>query len=386
MSKNAVHNTKILFALPSFHVGGIEKHLLKQFAHFDQEKYTFHLVTFFHNEGRPDLYDSIPSSVHVHRMYFTTGIDIRNTWKLFLLLREIRPDIVVSSMVFPNTLMRALKPFVGYKVIAREHNTYADKTLRHKLRDHICAYFSDAIVAVSRTVAEYASRQAWIPRRKFSIIHNGVDIDAIQAYKDTHPDVARTICTEFNLPPRTRILLNVARIKPQKNHTLLIEAFAQFVAKHPDHVLFILGAGADEEKMHAKVRELGLTRSIFIPGYREDVYAFYMASTCFVLTSDIEGFPNVAIEAMAFGLPVLSTRVAGIDEILEEGKNGYFLDRNPEQVCATMEKFVTLHRKEKENMTSTCLNTVKKYTMLANVQKYEALFLTLSNHHVSSNS
>lgn len=374
MADQTIQKKIILFALPSLHVGGIERHLLKQFAHFDRDKYEFHLLTFFHNAGRPDLYVQVPAHVQVHRFFFSIGIDLKNTWELLKFLRQLRPDLVVSSMVFPNTIMRLLKPLVGYKIIAREHNTYTDKTFRHKLRDHVCSYFGDAIVAVSGMVADYAATQANIPREKFVVIQNGVDLAEIEHFKKTSAGKVQDLYKEFSLAPHTKIVLNVARIKPQKNHSLLIDAFACFVKDHPEYVLFILGTGADEEKIRQKVITMGLEKSVLLAGYREDVYTFYSASDFFILTSDIEGFPNVVVEAMAFGLPVLSTQVAGIDELVEHGVNGYVLEREVQSVTGTLLQVATLDKEVLVQMRRSSSEVASRYSIQKNVKQYEALF------------
>lgn len=368
------HKKRILFALPGLHVGGIEKHLLKQLAHFNREKYELHLLTFFYIAGSPDLFAQVPPYVHVHRFAFSIGIDIKNTWRLLQFLRNLRPDLVVSSMVFPNTIMRLLKPLVGYKVIAREHNTYTDKTFRHKFRDHVCAHLSDAIVAVSPMVADYAAAQARIPRAAFTVIQNGVDLEDITQYQKTSAEKVHKLYEEFSLPPGTKIVLNVARLKPQKNHTLLIEAFARFVEHHPDYVLFMLGTGADQDTIRLKIKEMGLEGKVIMAGYREDVYTFYAASDFFILTSDIEGFPNVAVEAMAFGLPVLSTLVAGIDELVEPGVNGFLLERNTSAVVETLSRFVALDIGARTQMRVQCEKTAHRYAIVKNVVRYEELF------------
>ncbi len=376
-----MNNTKskkiIVFGLASFKPGGIEKQLIKQLQHFDRSVYSFHIITLFQYAGQPVLYDQLPEWVHVHKMLFKDGIDLKNAWRLLQVLRSIKPDLVVSSMVFPNTIFRMLKPLVGYKSIAREHNTYNDKTLRHKIRDHIFSYVSETIVAVSKTVARYASQQAHIPLRKFIVVHNGVDIDAIKRYRKTSEQKVKKLYAEFNLSSDSKIVLNVARLKPQKNHTLLIDAFAKFLENHPEYVLFIVGAGADEDKLHKKVNDMNLKKKIFLVGYREDVYTFYSASDFFVLTSDIEGFPNVGLEAMAFGLPLLSTKVSGVDEFLEEGKNGYFLERTVDDVCDKMEVVIKLEKNKLLLMQKNCRKTVVNFSIRKCVSEYELLFKSI---------
>jgi glycosyltransferase involved in cell wall biosynthesis len=283
-------------------------------------------------------------------------------------------------MVTANTLVRYLRPFVGYKVIAREHNTYEDKGLRHKIRDHIGAYFSSRIVAVSKTVADFSSRQSRIPRTWFTVIYNGIDTKRVEDFLATEATAkVAALRREFQWGHDTKIILNVARLKKHKNHRLLIDGFAQYIKAHPteDVVLCIVSAGSEEASLRAYVTQLGLDGQVVLTGYRDDVYTFFAAAKVFFLTSDIEGFPNVAIEAFAFGVPVASTVVSGIDEIVVDGQQGKLLERTPESVCATMEWFFELSDEAYKALSLHAKATAANFEIRRIVKEYEDLFQEL---------
>jgi glycosyltransferase involved in cell wall biosynthesis len=371
----------IVYVLPSLVAsGGIERQFLAQMKVIDTTKFIVHVVTLCTYAGRESLYEQLPAHVTAHELSWRGGFDVRTIWTLFCLLRRIRPAVVVSSMVTANTLTRYLRPFVGYQVIAREHNTYEDKTLRHKIRDHIGAYFSSRIVAVSKTVADFSSRQSWISRRWFTVIYNGIDTSRVTNFLATEaPTKVEALRAEFGWGQRTKILLNVARLKKHKNHRLLIDGFALYLRQHPaaDVVLCIVSAGSEEANLRKYIAELGLTQRIVLTGYRNDVYTFFAAAHAFFLTSDIEGFPNVAIESMAFGVPVASTRVSGIDEILVDGGQGKFLERTPESVCATIEWFFALGAEQYQAMANQAKATAANFEIKRIVHEYEDLFCEL---------
>lgn len=379
MIRRRVQNkTVVVFGVPGLGVGGIERHLIMQLHLFDRERYAFHIITLSQSAQAIDLSSLLPSDVTLHRMQFKPGYDWRSTWKLIKLLKAIRPDIVVSSMVFSNTLFRMLKPLVGYKVIAREHNTYTDKTLRHKLRDHFCSYLGSAIVAVSQRVADHASKQAWIPRRKFHVIPNGVDIDSIDDFRrhkaQSKVDALRK---ELQLMSEARVILTVARLKPQKEQILLLDAFAIFVSLHSEYVLCVVGRGPEEARLRAHAEQIGIQDKVIFTGYREDVYSFYAMADMFVLTSRIEGFPNVGLEALAFGLPFISTDVAGVHELIRAGENGYVVDRDPGAVADAMKKVAVLEKSEYAHMRQSALERVQSFSIKHNVDQYQQLFSKL---------
>lgn len=371
----------IVYVLPSLVAsGGIERQFLAQMKVIDTTKFIIHVVTLCTYAGRESLYEQLPAHVTAHELSWRGGFDVRTIWTLFRLLRRIRPQVVVSSMVTANTLVRYLRPFVGYRAIAREHNTYEDKTLRHKIRDHIGAYFSSRIVAVSKTVADFSSHQSWIPRRWFTVIYNGIDTNRVAEFLATEaPTKVQALRAEFGWGEGTMMLLNVARLKKHKNHRLLIDGFALYLKAHPeaDVVLCIVSAGSEEANLRAYIAELGLSKRIILTGYRNDVYTFFAAAHAFFLTSDIEGFPNVAIEAMAFGVPVASTLVSGIDELLVDGQQGKFLERTPASVCATIDWFFALEAQQYEAVANQAKATAVRFDIKRIVGEYEDLFCEL---------
>jgi glycosyltransferase involved in cell wall biosynthesis len=371
----------IVYVLPSLVAsGGIERQFLAQMQVIDTTKFIIHVVTLCTYVGRESLYEQLPAHVTAHELSWRGGFDIKTIWALFQLLRQLRPRVVVSSMVTANTLVRYLRPFVGYKVIAREHNTYEDKGLRHKIRDHIGAYFSSRIVAVSKTVADFSSRQSMIPRSWFTVIYNGIDTKRVEHFlaTDAKAKVA-ALRQEFGWRPETKIILNVARLKKHKNHRLLIDGFALYCKAHPtdDVVLCIVSAGNEEANLRAYVTELGLEGRVVLTGYRNDAYTFFAAAKVFFLTSDIEGFPNVAIEALAFGVPVASTLVSGIDELVVEGEQGKLLERTPESVCATIVWFFGLSDEAFAAMSQQAKVTAARFDIRRIVHEYEDLFTAL---------
>jgi glycosyltransferase involved in cell wall biosynthesis len=125
----------------------------------------------------------------------------------------------------------------------------------------------------------------------------------------------------WNVPPSGRIL-TVGSFKAEKNHPLLLRAFAR-LAQVPEARLMLLGAGAGEVALRALAVELGISERVIFAGFHPDPTPFYLTADLFVLSSDNEGFGNVIVEALACGIPVVSTDCpSGPREILRDGKFG----------------------------------------------------------------
>ncbi|SHL76545.1 Glycosyl transferases group 1 [Paracoccus solventivorans] len=124
----------------------------------------------------------------------------------------------------------------------------------------------------------------------------------------------------WGVPPGRRIL-TVGNLKEVKNHPLLLRSFAQIGDAQAR--LMILGQGGNEGKLRALAEELGIIGRVIFAGFHADPAPFYASADLFVLSSDYEGFGNVIVEALSFGLPVVSTDCpSGPAEILDGGRFG----------------------------------------------------------------
>ena len=136
--------------------------------------------------------------------------------------------------------------------------------------------------------------QEWFPerlQRKSKIIYNAVKEDFYQ--------IERT-------PVRGEIV-TCGRLVEQKNHALLIDAFSEVLKKYPFVTLKIYGEGALREKLQHQINDLGLEKKAFLMGATSDVEKVLQTADLFVLSSDYEGMPNALMEAMAAGVPCIST-------------------------------------------------------------------------------
>lgn len=363
---------KVLIGVNDFLVGGVQRQLVRQLALYDRQKFDISVVTLFQFTGSAEMYHLVPKDISVYKFNFRGFTDIKNWLALVRLLRSLRPDIVMSSLFFSNTVLRVLKPFIGYAAISREHNTYFDKTFFARLTDKVLSFFTDRIVCVSRTVAEFTAKQEHISQDKFKVIHNGIDLDEIAALKKKCFEAARS----FEVPRAGKMVLNVARLTKQKNHENLIRAFGQFALQHQDYYLVILGEGAQLDKLNKLVEELGYAESVFLLGNRSDVEQFYGRAEFFVSASKMEGLSNAYLEALAFDLPLVATKTAGTDELIEDGVNGYYVaNEGPEAIIVALNKAV--NNANMASMREAAASTARRFDIHKTVAEYEALLVEI---------
>jgi N-acetylgalactosamine-N,N'-diacetylbacillosaminyl-diphospho-undecaprenol 4-alpha-N-acetylgalactosaminyltransferase len=129
------------------------------------------------------------------------------------------------------------------------------------------------------------------------VIYNPIDLHFIKKHEDD------ALPLEFEKD--VFHFVNVGGFRKEKNHLLLLQAF--FILKHLPCKLIIVGGGVMEEDLKQKVNDLGIASKVIFCGFDTNPFKYVKQSDCFVLSSDVEGFPNVLIEALACGKPVIST-------------------------------------------------------------------------------
>lgn len=117
-------------------------------------------------------------------------------------------------------------------------------------------------------------------------------------------------------------IVSVGRLAPQKNHKMLIDAFAEVSKKHPEYQLWIYGEGTSRSELETKIKEFKLEDKVFLPGNIPDIHQRISNAEMFVLSSDYEGLSNALLEAMMMGIPCISTTCAGSDEYIKDSRNG----------------------------------------------------------------
>ena len=291
--------------------------LAKQFL---RRGFRVHIVT---AEDLPGARRFIPAAAR----YFILGTDRAREF-LFPFaryLRHERPDFVIAS-IWPLTTICVLAHRLARsraRMLVWEHNTLSDQyrgrgaAHRLMLKSSIALTYplAHGRVAVSMGVADDLAALSGISRSSICVIHNPVPT----RFQDASDfNVAESAWGGWRGPR----IITVGRLKAQKNHALLIQAFRRMLSTQ-DARLLILGTGELVEATAAVARSEGVADKVLMPGETIDPAPFYHSADLFALSSDYEGFGNVIVEALACGLPVVSTNCrSGPSEILENGRYG----------------------------------------------------------------
>ena len=136
--------------------------------------------------------------------------------------------------------------------------------------------------------------------------------------------------TRLGIPTNIKMIVCMALMEPRKQQILLARAFAELLPSHQDASLWIVGDYYSDYSLalHQYLKRKGVERNIHMVPIVPDTYPWYAMADGFALLSDVESMPRALMEAMGFGLPVLSTRVFGIPELVDHGKNGLLVQAN----------------------------------------------------------
>ncbi len=163
----------------------------------------------------------------------------------------------------------------------------------------------------------------WLSNEKIKIIYNGLKLKKI---KNSNKRNLYDIREEFNIGSDDIIISNVGRLSLQKGHKYLLEAIKQVKENIDNFKVLIIGKGELEDEIKRKAKGLKLMDKIIFTGFRTDIYNILYQSDFLLHTALWEGFGYVIAEAMAVGLPVVSTDVSNISEIMEDGVTGYLAE------------------------------------------------------------
>ncbi len=363
---------KLVVGIGDFRIGGAQKLVVDILNRINKDDFDVHLIVCVDSGNQETFLDKVPGNVSVHQLSFQGFKDIRSLYSLLKLLKRLSPDIVWSNLYFANTIFRILKLFVGYKVVSIEQNTYLSKTFFQKIVDFLLALITFKIVAVSKYVAEFTARQELISIKKFHVIYNGVDV--LKLASEAAVTNRTEVLNELGLENHHKLVLNVGQFIYQKNQKLLIDSFALFSKEYPDHRLVILGDGAKRNELEKQIKELLLEKKVLLPGIKKDVARYFASSDFFVLTSRFEGFPLVVVEALACGLPVISTRVSGSSDYLRDGQNGYLVNDAEQSIYDSMRKIANLEASQRIEFKKISQELALQFDIKKITESYEELF------------
>lgn len=354
--------------------GGAERVTLNLLNHLPSGKYSKHLVIL--NSKKSPYMKYINSDVEI------IDLNVKRLRYGFLKIRKLfkfeRPDLVFTTLFDNNLMMGLIKlSFVfkrnRFKLITRESTSRKNRPqsgLKEILQFlsvkfvYQCA--SDNVIIMSREAKNYFVEKFKISSNKIKVIYNPLDLEKINQDKnDKVKDNKKFIIT------------SLGRLHAVKNHQLLISAVYPLIDKY-DFELRIIGSGPHKQYLEALINELSLNTFVKLNGHAENPYYLLNQSSLFVLSSNYEGFPNALLEAMAVGLPVISTNChSGPSEIIKSDEFGLLVPTNNKEALTEAIKKLLDDDILREHYAKQSIKRAQDFKVENIIPQYEAVFDSL---------
>lgn len=263
-------------------------------------------------------------------------IEQYSAYDIFIFLRalkvnkKIKPDILQSHGYKSHAICFVIKILTGTPWVAFFHGwvSFGLKVYIYNKMEKILLHFADKIVPVSSSMVSKID-SFFLDKNKIKVIYNAIDND-----EHSLANSNRNIREEFNINLKVPLVAVVGRFSHEKGHRYFVEALPQIIQELPELKVMFIGDGPLKETIQKKVEILGLNPHVIFTDYQSNVQDFYREIDLLVLPSMSEGMPNVALEAMLFEKPVVSTHVGGVPEVVVDGETGIIVEpQAPKQLA-----------------------------------------------------
>lgn len=334
---------KVVFILPSLAAGGAERVLITLMNKIDRSRFTPEFISFRRNGPLKQL---IADDVKVHEIGSYKRIFF-GLIPLLLKLREIKPDIAITTMAHTNFALVLMTPFLPHtRLVIREAITPSFIFETYKFGWFVKILYkalyprADLVISPSQRIIDEFHDLLGANTGHHKLLYNPVNTDIIRAM----PQIL-----ENNDEDREKTVhfICAGRMHPQKGFDQLINALPFFKCDY-NWKLTILGGGPERPKLEKMIKQHQLEENISLPGFTPTPWPQIGAADCFLMPSRFEGLPNVVLESLTVGTPVIATSTSGgIAEISDLANAGDV------RIANNMPEFLDLMQTVKPNPTRT---------------------------------
>ena len=385
---------KVVRIVTRLSIGGVLHHITNLMCGLDPTKYEQQLVCGVEGAGERSMRHQIcgrgatpiviPQLVGNPRLNISDG---RAFAYILRLLRLQRPAIVHTHTSKAGLVGRVAARLTGVPIIVHTFHGLV-------LRGHYGPLKSNGVRAVERWLSGFSDRLIAIsnedktgllayriaPTHKIEVIPLGLELDHFIHSRKRRGVLHR----ELGLNSTSKLIGIVGRIAPVKNHRLFFDAMVRVLAGCATTHVVVVGDGDLRTAMERYVREIGIANRVSFLGWRHDLPQVYTDLDVVVISSNNEGTPVTAIEAMAAGRPVVATRVGGLPDIISDGETGYLVaPGNIEQLAAAVER-VLRHGESMDRLRDKARQSVEhKFTVERLATDIDSLYRRLLTEKVS---
>jgi glycosyltransferase involved in cell wall biosynthesis len=340
-----VGRVKVVRVIARLNIGGPAIHVINLTADLDPTRFESLLVTGTESRGEGSMLDLARARgvtpVIIPGMVGEATLNQRDLMAfiaLYRLFRQERPHIVHTHTAKAGVLGRLAARLAGVPVVVHTFHGHVLQGYYSPLKNWLLrraerglGLLSDRLVTVSEQVKRDLVRYHVAGAEKITVIPLGLDLEPFLAGAGQRGKLRR----ELGLSDGEPLVGIVGRIFPIKNHRLFLEAAARVARELESARFLVVGDGVLRPAMEDYAGALGIADRVIFTGWRRDLPVIYPDLDVLVVSSDNEGTPVSAIEAMAAGCPVVATRVGGLPDLIADGETGCLVPpRDPAALAA----------------------------------------------------
>ena len=307
--------TKIVHLVTSLEVGGAQHNMLLGLPRLDPERYEHILVSIMDRMQMEQQFRQL--GIDVHTLGLSRKTDLAVALRLRSLLQKLRPDILHTYLIHGNILGRIVGRLVGVPVIIGSELTIGQAGRLGKLATKLTNPLTDAVEVNSETGGRAVVTDLGVPAEKVEVVLPGLDLDAFSCTKNRS-----SIRSQIGVQEHQHLVLYIGRLRSVKGVEYGIKAFARAAEANPTLHLALAGDGEQRDYLENLAYDLGISKRATFLGERSDLPDVLSAADSVLMPSLREGFPRVAIEAMAASKPVIATKVGAISEAIVDDNSG----------------------------------------------------------------
>lgn len=313
--------------------GGTRRHLYYLLKYLDPKRFSISLI--YSNLRDPefgkDLEEFRQIGITLHEVPMRREIspwsDLIALIKIMSVIHHGHFDLVHAHSSKAGFLGRVAARFLGIKAIVYSPHSFAFQYSTSSCRggfyrwiERLTGYLHHCLLCVSEGERRIAIKKSITPSEKIEVIPNAIAVGDLVPRRSSF-EIRKQLCIGND----ATVIGMVAHFRPQKGHRHFIDAMPQILQQCPQARFLIIGDGPLFKETQNHVRRLGVESAMIMTGNQEHPPDFYQIMDIFVLSSLWEGMPYAILEAMAMGLPVVATDIAGNNELVLDGQNGFLI-------------------------------------------------------------